>query len=925
MSVVDDGRGKFDFRIVIEGHRTEYVSHLAMEVSSATASDSVRKAWLDPSNIILDVEPQLRQGKLDAKSFRVTLIEGEPDFEVTADVFRLPSVTTYLTSEASTTDTTLNVESTTGIGIGDVVHIGTEAIRVGTTGVGTLTGCTRGWFNSIAQKHFVEDGTEFSRRAAVTDRMGTWSGRRCFLYVYDETDDPQGDGTLRWRGVIMKAPRPEPDGVRWTFTVDPITSLLAGELGGDLRSKPQIRGIYIPPQFPGVIWVREGSDSFTATYDRSSEDSAFDGGGDARGRISGHFETLEDFADAFTDELARMFAAMGTAFDHAAPRAVVRGPNEWTVEIIKVANRSLSVWYIEGKAGEILLEELGEGPQYANNRAVLDEDGNLVPAFSVSTGALYYERQSFIGGVPRTLFGTRGTPIGEPRDAGTLVEADARRLYLSGPLTGMSALQVTWWTGAGQPTQAIPYAIESLKESDGYAVLVPPTVAFFGITLGDSAYGAWNRLPFIEPARNLHSSAAGGPFNDAINNIVSQSPDFANIGGLPFLTSDDVDTVDLIAKVLVAILDVPWLLNRSYVVSRPIKAETWFAGEVLALGAMSALSSSGKITVVPFRVPTSSEQVVAELNESNVVAEDDDGNAFGIPPTDVNPFGLINTVQLSRGYDAAEDRYTLQPLSIRNLRSWAARKTPAIHKVEPKSASILGDADITVAEGIKAFDPILGFFGSDYAVFRLPVVLGKLNASDDKALIDVLVGDLLRVNLPNVPNPRTGARGLNAVGQCIGTRIDMTTGRGELKVIVHFIGIAGYTPVVGITGNTPFGTNRQTLNVVTTDALAERELFPSGLALSEAFPVGAQVEVIEMNALTPTVLVATIVSVNDAGSTIRIDHDPVSWPFTTEDINLHFREAGNGLLASQKAFAYVAGADGRIPFDSPEDAKVFSP
>src|SRR5690606_12054385 len=65
---------------------------------------------------------------------------------------------------------------------------------------------TRGYRQSIAQKHWSnEPGLDITYRK-VTNRPVRIRGRRVYLYLYGDADDLQGEGTLVWMGHVAGEP-----------------------------------------------------------------------------------------------------------------------------------------------------------------------------------------------------------------------------------------------------------------------------------------------------------------------------------------------------------------------------------------------------------------------------------------------------------------------------------------------------------------------------------------------------------------------------------------------------------------------------------------------------------------------------------------------------------------------------------------------
>ena len=285
------GRGRLYVRVAIEGLPVVFVSARRMEQTQADGR--IRVNGLDVKGLKIGARADLRRATLEAQSIELKIedldrLPGSRHGRITRELWKRPAASTFLSAEASPSATTLTVYSTAAFAASGVVHVGTEAIAYTGKTATTFTGCTRAYWDTIAQRHFVADG-EGLGDARVTDRPQSVEGRRVYLSIYGDGDDPQGDGSPRWRGVCATDLKWE-KGV-WTVGVDPITRLLAQPVGSESSDAVRIRGIHYGCTFPWVLLIQQTSS-----------------GKEAVASIVGHYETERDFATAATTAIATALA-----------------------------------------------------------------------------------------------------------------------------------------------------------------------------------------------------------------------------------------------------------------------------------------------------------------------------------------------------------------------------------------------------------------------------------------------------------------------------------------------------------------------------------------------------------------------------------------------------------------------------------------
>lgn len=133
----------------------------------------------------------------------------------------------WVTANESETDTTLSVNSSTGLTVGVAYYVDAETVTFTGTGATTLTGCTRGAYGSEPQRHNGASDTG----AGVFAAPPSWIGRRVSLLGYFANADPNANqgampSTTLHSARIVEAPAYVGDG-RWELRCEDISAEIA--------------------------------------------------------------------------------------------------------------------------------------------------------------------------------------------------------------------------------------------------------------------------------------------------------------------------------------------------------------------------------------------------------------------------------------------------------------------------------------------------------------------------------------------------------------------------------------------------------------------------------------------------------------------------------------------------------------------------
>lgn len=731
------GRGRIHMRVTIEGLPLQFVSTRAMQ---RTLSDGrARIAGLKTEGISLGARADLRAARLEAKGIELKLLDldrlpGSRHGRLTRELWQRPTAETFLAAEAAPADTTLTVYDATVFPTSGVVHIGTEAILYTGTTATTLTGCTRGAWDTIAQRHFVADG-EGIGDARVTDRPQGVEGRRVYVTLYGDGDDPQGNGHARWRGVCATDLRW--DNGTWTVGVDPITRLFSQPLGSDSSDEVRLRGIHYDVAHPWVLLIQQPSTGLSATAS-----------------VVGFFETERDFTTAATSAIATALARAGISLGVSG--SLVVAPIVGGYRITYTAHSSGSPHHLVVTQSPVFVPS-PDGYEMVSLRAGSSlEMTTLVDLQPVDGGAAYI---SIGAGFPRGAIGQRNA-------------------YAPPGLFGDD----DWsWTRIYLAAYSVPGAGSALAIKNGDVEEVF-TVA--------SADAGTRSVRIVHPGfskkfdeRSLFSVGAAlgrGNVVDLLTNILAVSPDNANAGTMPLLGMTDItwtqDVVD-------ALESAPLCNGRTWVAFDQTTLADVIEPELIALGAYMRLSLSGQIQIDMLRPALSTDAAAWTI---------DDSQAMGAT-IERGGFGTLGLVRYRFEYDPREDEWR-RTLSVRDVQNASATRAPIETTIEQRSMGVGGGIS-SGGEVYAGIPPTLesiqriavnqfAFFGTDYSV---------INLGSDPRLMDARIGDVVALTSSMLPDTSDGTSKIDARGvRIVRQELSVETGRVELELLLHSESFAGY-------------------------------------------------------------------------------------------------------------------------------------
>lgn len=890
--------GTVHLRLEVEGFADMWTTSSALvgTTTGTTLGGRNVRLGLSPADAFeLSEQPHLRDATLDVSGATFTIAEPE-DQSATFAFARRAAVVSWLTASVTDTTTVWTVADPAAFSVNDRVHIGTETVRVTATGTTTIT-VQRAVWNTKAQYHYPDDYGP----VAITDAPGAIRNRRVRLFAYFESDvdaaaDSDGDGipdgTLLWRGVVLRPPTTS-DGVTWRLQVEPRTHLLKQEIAAESTNPIRIRGLYYHFRAPFRVQLFEHATATAGTFGVMSgvlRDTVY---------VTGHFDDDTAFVDAVNVAVQAAITATFTSTDTniaiiGRTVATADGPGGWVWAITTGATaRYTGVLAVSPLDGEIGIP----APLYDDPLS-----GTVVGV--VGTTTTYYQRMQapwhseathygwVVAAGPRRFWGhTFDAGLRDPTASAT---APTTRLHLSrdaGFVAG-DRIQIDGLeTDPGQPNSFVINAVD---------VADPPSV-----DLVDERSRPMQALNTEHDVRFQHALVDDGTLESLRAELVTEAVK-ANYGNVPFITGpadNDADTASWATEVAAAALDRAYTAHRAWSFTEPVTLEDLWAEEAKLLGGYFRLDAFGRIDFRRLLTRAPTDPAVVTLDSSNIIPRPE------WPAWSQEPEGVVNIIEILDGYDAREDEHAVR-FEVRDAISISLHKQRNTLTVAPKSANV--GVPMSYLDAVEVAQTPLHFFSTNYQFVVLRVAWSVFTAA--------LIGETVSITDARVPDTNSGTRGLNARRGIIVRREWAVPGHGTLTVMLHEQDVRGYAPAARLTGATLVSGNTWDLTI--TAALYA----PSGSFDLDFFAANDITEVMQRDALEPLSDTATVVSIASSTS-VRVTFDtgaPWGGSFTGK-YDLLFRDDASAYTptTNEARFAYIA--DGAFLLYDASGAKVFAP
>lgn len=852
------------------------------------------KTGLQRKGIRIEEEVALPQMEYESSGMTVTIVESERGNEVAKALFKRPSETIWLDSDADPGDTAIAVRANgTLFSAGDYAWIGPECVKVTGSSSGAL-GVERGQLGTTAVKHYAtteKDGTPIN--VGIHDAPPGIQGRPAEIYRYVEGTDSitaGAKGTLIWRGRCSTAARRDADGLTWHITLDPVWSSLKFSLGEEFEGTDSPRGIYYPANARFWVWIADGlefGNSGNASFVRRS--------------YSGHWENNAEFASYINDDLASVISNVSSI---ASVTLKATDNGGWTFEAHTAAGYDEATWFM------IRMGSPADGALVYNSiRAVngapsadsdVDPDDVVGAPRGIPRGMLgdWALEDAVVRGNNEFPEANRPDQYDHVRKDGVTYQPD--RIYIAADANAITTNDSVNVTFLDQEVRT------QVRETDADADYVR-------IAQGLSA-GTYKGVDDLD--LQFFRRVAQGNLADLRDEIVDNSPEQVGLGAYPLLTDADIaDWSDVINTRVQEHTEI--LGNRFYSItsSGDVDFEELLTEELKLYAVYPGLNSSGAVRLNRLQLPT--QAGAADL----VIDSDDILVSHSWPSIESVGDGITNSVTHKTGWNVREEEHQGFTYKTRN-RSGVSEAGGQIQelKVEPmsKAATVIGRRGVgriqtPPKEYAALAHRILGIFGRTYYTVTFAVFEDKY----DKALI----GNTITFSSNHLPDPDTGDLGISGrKGFIVGRDWDPQRGVINVKAILVGKPQYGYTPSVTFPGSSVSAVTGTTyrFQVTTMDPFGGVNMFPSGLGIEDVFSVGDKVET-ERVGNPGARSVGEIVAINAATQVGTVDVQYSAGKIWSGPYFLGYPSANTGGLTSAQVavmqqYAYVADPDGDIAF-----------
>ena len=901
---IESGFGSLDARAQIEGLAYEFVTSTSME---KTTSDGRRRvAGLKLETIKIGEKVDLARATVDLSGFTLRIVDDYETGVISTALAMQPAVERYLSAACTASDTTISLTSTSGLVGGGVMHIDTETILIGTVVGATCTGCTRGYWNTLAQAHYVPDGAHL-RLPLVTDIPATLRGRRIRIYIYAQGDDMSGDGNQRWIGICSSDPSTSGGMGSYDIRIDPISKIFNQTLGSDLVEPVRPRGIYYPWTQPLRLTLALNTGANSASdIDASTQVDIVTTGADQG--IYGFWETQEAFCNYLRGLVVT--ATTGAGWGIVADVRSL-GPTGWALVFTTTTAlypRAFMASILDAAVGSVVG---GFGYSSLN---IYDDGGH--PVFAVAAGATYYI--PITASVPRGVYGWARRPATfADRAMRELWRED--RVYFGGDFavtSRLDACRVTWPGRDGNVNMDVSEVPVDTRDATNRSVSLRNTVflardsgGIAGSEFG-CAYDEGRGYPQFRPARNYGS----GTLYSLLAAMVADAPEFMNQGSCPdirYSSDPQKDDIDLaaIATVIAEAADSTLTSTRDFAQLKSAQLDKVLPPEAQLLGLYWRLNLYGLLVLDHIRSPSDGD-VLDESFPTPLVT----GSNFG--GFDRQGEGMINTVKLKLHYDDDRGEHDEVPVEVRDVQAFGISKQSAPLEIAPVFRSSIDSdiAQLTVQFSVVA-SRIFGIFGGPYAV---------LNVAAPAKAANVLAGHIVLLSHAQMPDPDTGLRGIvQRRALVVGRDWDLKTGRLVFSLMISLSRFAGYAPAMHISGQSGAGTS-WTLTVDGTPPIGSGSYLPAGTDATDFFADGMKIRIWEWDADSPTERQGNVAGTPTA-TTIAVTTTSSWTPGTSTWVIGYDLASTSGLTSDQRRYGYEAGTDLLIDFTTAEAARVFTP
>lgn len=887
-----------EFRLVVEGCPVEFVTtaRMAGDCIELGQEGKRRVSGLLREGLGFTESVYLAGAELDVGISPARIVETPGrDVDAATEAFtREPRTVAWLLTTLGESGDLAVVRDDSEIEIGAHYHIGTEVVRV-VNYLDHEVEIERGRWRTTPQRHHTDgtDGTPVIR--ALTVAPLTWIGRRTWLYAHGADELGVGDtGTLIAQGVIGSDPQLEGgDATTWLLNLQSRWTILEQEIGAGNDDPRTLAGIYYPGNRAFRIAVNRASG---ATNTGASEIGP-------RFHLAGFFRSNEDWALYVAETLNAdaTIASWGWVF---LPSVDSRGRWQLHVRIVGATAYYPQIWGGSPLDGEF--DGRVRSLDFDREVGQVDPGG----AYVVSWGPGIFREAvppDELRRVPRSLNTSLRDEVFAD-DPAALANFPETRIYLNSVRGLLADSSITFSQrepeGGGDAPEPHTTLIFSVDTSAGSVTCGSPPQLI--------AVGEWTQEITVTTHIRPLSLSPLAPFTLAgfRDRLIALGPRDANNGTIPLVTADDLASwTEVVEGIAATAADV--YRTRRYIFGTGVRLTDVLVHDARLLGAFFHLDAEGRIAIRPLTIDTQPLSADYDLSDEDGTILTDDG--FG-ELTSGND-GNVNVVEIHRGYDPIEDKWTRGTIRVRDVEGMSNARKERVIEIKPRSTSRRVEIDQELAQQLAA--PVRALFSGRIIHHTFSVPLSRFH---------VLVGDTVRVTSSTLPYD--GARRVNAGGTRGMYRVrgvvvardwsDISSGRGKLTVLIssRMAEVGGYAPSARIASASGSGTSW-------TLELEANRYAPAGRTDAEYFEVGDVVHLRQWDVDTPTTRTGTVTSVSGNSVAVALT---ASWSgLGGATYELGFANA-NVVQEDQRAYVFIGNSAARVDDGGAgRNARTFAP
>lgn len=915
------GNGSLRFRLEIEGWPCEWVSDLSITHANGKDGRLVFEGLMyEPLRIRDRIVMQLSELQCDGIKFQIV-----PPYKLYNATVPTDEDTYYLSREVDVSErlganlahdaTVLVTYSGNDFSSGDVIHIGTEAIRMGITNAIA----ERAIWGTQPQSHAVSfAGEERAYVYIYRDIPPTMEGRRAVLYAYGDSDDVAGDGTVMWRGMVAAVPRTSDDALTWIIDCEPVTQVLNQDVAAALLEAHPI-GIYHHKNAPFACKCRFGGETYGPIWYTWHDINE----AEMLANISAVLVSLIGTAGAtgYISSVALVKLTDGQLAVRVERTSAT--PEEFVLVcgsiVLGFANSVIDDWrFGEVSASTVLSFLTFGGPN------LLPSTTYFLMLQQVHPEAVDYDHGFRYGGAPASPLGQANWLMKHADRQSMWVNPNTLaqpyspyRIYVDADLTGATSVYIPGTNKGDGIFNVETVGVETVGGVDKRYIQLFPATGVTPVALGAAASSSHGNLflGFLgnETTITVLRQYAVGALPQFIAGLKEKARDHANEGDTPFVTGADLSDFTPATPIQGVAAARVYTFAKSMRLVDILKEECKFIGHCMRIEA------DGTIGIVPLPRWTDATPVDAlHTIDLDDIIEPPDAESW--PSYAPNKDGRSTVVSVQHYYDWRSNQH------IDKAAVFEAREVIPVTKgrgkstltIKPVSSPLFYEEGPGNTAMLKAIAKnVLDYFSGNRAIVSFEVPYTKL---------DVLCGDIVSITHPLIlgGDGYKGVTGRRGVVIERGWNFDpQQNARGKLTVMLTGRNVVGWAPSAFLTNATFVSGTTWILEASSTDGFnhTAASYFDPAQVLAH-FAVGDRIHIQRMDQYTEDNIRGTITAIDLSVPGFETATVEFYMPFTTgadvgEDIDPgHIMEFAPDYgvsvpgypepTASQRRYAYVA-------------------